>query len=65
MKKQAATYTFRYAGKATYRARSATKVLPVATGIAADGTETLTADSYAEMNLPYDFLAAVTSALHT
>lgn len=65
MKKHAATYTFRYTGKAPYRARRTAKVLPVATGIAADGTETLTADSYAEMNLPYDLLAAVTSAWRT
>ena len=46
MKKQAATYTFRYTGKAPYRARRTAKVLPVATGIAADGTETLTAETY-------------------
>ena len=32
MRKQAATYTFRYTGKAPYRARRTAKVLPVATG---------------------------------
>lgn len=65
MKKHAATYAFRYTGKALYRARRTAKVLPVAKGRAAVGTETLTADSYAGMNLPYGFLTAVTSAWRT
>lgn len=65
MKKHAATYAFRYTGKAPYRARRTAKVLPVATGIAADGTETLTTETYAGMNLPYGFLTATTSAWRT
>lgn len=65
MKKHAATYTFRYTGKAPYRAKRTAKALPVATGIAADGTETLTTETYAGMNLPHGFLTATTSAWRT